>query len=216
MTSIKYDINKYNFQDVIKRWLGWNKALNKIHEQKDYNKIFTRTEDQSTDWHKIYYKKIREDKSFDLLYLNFLNDYIKPRYNENIVFQTIPTFRVHSRNNIAVGEYHKDKTYRNIEWSQKVNEMNYYLPFTNTNEYNTFWVESIEDKKDFRPALINYGECLEWDGSNLTHGNCKNTSDYTRVSIDFRVMPLSRYIPSESGSINTKTKFKIGGYYSIL
>ena len=94
--------------------------------------------------------------------------------------------------------------------------MNYYLPFTNTNKYNTFWVESVEDKNDFKPALINYGECLEWDGSNLTHGNNKNTSDYTRVSIDFRVMPLSRYIPSEYGSINTKTKFKIGGYYSIL
>ena len=50
------------------------------------------------------------------------------------------------------------------------------------------------------------------DGSNLTHGNELNITDKTRVSIDFRVMLASNYIPSEGGSINTKTPFTKGGY----
>jgi hypothetical protein len=216
MNKIFYNKEIYNFASLIKEWFDWTDSLNLIHKQKSYNKIFERAEDQSTEWHKIYYKMVREDKRFDILYFNFIANFIKPRYNERVVFQTIPTFRVHLCDNIAVGEFHKDKNYRDNDWANEVKELNYYLPFTDTNEYNTFWVESVEDKGDYKPALINYGECLEWDGSNLTHGNKKNKSNYTRVSIDFRALPISRYKPSNTGSINTDTKFKIGGYYSII
>ena len=58
-----------------------------------------------------------------------------------------------------------------------------------------------------------YGEIVQWDGSNLTHGNKKNLTNTTRISTDFRVIPMSTYKPSTNGSINTKTQFSIGGYY---
>ncbi len=61
-----------------------------------------------------------------------------------------------------------------------------------------------------------YGNIIQWDGSNLTHGNKINKTGKARVSIDFRVIKYSNYKPSEHGSINTKTKFQIGGYYKIL
>jgi ectoine hydroxylase-related dioxygenase (phytanoyl-CoA dioxygenase family) len=60
-----------------------------------------------------------------------------------------------------------------------------------------------------------YGECIQWDGSNLTHGNEKNVTGKTRVSVDSRVITESNYIPNESGSINTNTPFALGGYYKM-
>ena len=95
-------------------------------------------------------------------------------------------------------------------------EDNFYLPFTNAFDTNTIWAESEEDKGDFAPMNCNYGECIQWDGCNLTHGNKINNTGKARVSIDFRVIRLSNYIPSEHSSINTKAKFQIGEYYRVL
>jgi ectoine hydroxylase-related dioxygenase (phytanoyl-CoA dioxygenase family) len=94
--------------------------------------------------------------------------------------------------------------------------MNFYLPFTKAYGTNTIWVESEEDKKDFSDMKTEYGECIRWDGANLTHGNKQNLTNTTRISVDFRVIPYSRYKPSNHGSINTKTKFEIGGYYKKI
>ncbi len=219
MNRIQYSIKKYDFSSLIEDWFGLSTnetSLCELHRLKKYD-VFSREKDQSSDWHKIFYKKIREDNSFFNIYQSFLRDIIKPRYNgEDIVYQKIPTFRVHLSGNLAVGEYHKDKQYRKKEWAELVGETNYFLPFTDTNESNTIWSESQEDKGDFSPMLLKLGECMEWDGSNLTHGNKINDSDRTRVSVDFRIIPRSRYTDCKSPTINTKTLFVIGQYYEVL
>ena len=215
MHKLQYSTREYDFASIIKDWLDIY-DLEKLHDIKKYE-IFSREQDQSTRWHKVYYDSFRRDATFQDLYESFLKGIIKPRYNgEQIVYQKVPTFRVHLAGNLAVGEYHKDKFYREKEWAELVNEMNYYLPFTNTNENNTIWAESEEDKRDFSPMLLKYGECMEWDGSNLMHGNKVNDSDKTRVSVDFRVMPESTYVDSNHTTINTSVPFSIGGYYEIL
>ena len=119
-------------------------------------------------------------------------------------------------NNIAVGEWHKDKWYRDQAWHEQTHEMNYYLPFTDAYGENTIWAESREDLGDYQPMNCNYGEFIQWDGVNLTHGNKVNSTPHTRISIDFRIMPFSRYKPSTHGSINMNSKFEIGGYYNFL
>lgn len=213
MNKFKYNKKLFTFKSLIKEALNV-RHLDQLHKIQTCNNILTRDKDQSTLWHRLYYTN---NKDFLLLYKLFIQNVIKPLYHgEQIVYQKIPTFRVHLPGNIAVGDWHKDKFYRDQKWSNYVKEQNYYLPFTNTNKYNTFWVESEEDKGDYEPALVNYGEILEWDGANLMHGNKENKSDFTRVSVDFRVIPVSRYIPSTKGSINMETKFAIGGYYDIL
>ncbi len=55
------------------------------------------------------------------------------------------------------------------------------------------------------------------DGANLTHGNKLNQSDVTRVSIDFRVLPLRFYNEHEAQqTITTKTKLALGHYFSLF
>jgi hypothetical protein len=211
MRKIEYSTDIYTFREQLQKVF----RVDDLTTLNDNVEVFTREEDQSTSWHKLYYTWARTEE-FIQLYSNFIVNIIKPLYNEQVVFQTIPTFRVAYPNNIAVGEYHKDKHYRNGEWSAKVKEDNFYLPFTNAFDTNTIWAESEEDKGDFAPMNCNYGECIQWDGCNLTHGNKINNTGKARVSIDFRVIRLSNYIPSEHSSINTKAKFQIGEYYRVL
>lgn len=211
MRKIKYDTNIYTFREQLQNIF----CVDDLTSLNDNVKVFTREEDQSTNWHKLYYSWARTEE-FTQLYSNFILEVIKPLYNEQVVFQSIPTFRVAYPNNIAVGEYHKDKHYRNGEWSATVKEDNFFLPFTNAFDTNTIWAESEEDKGDFAPMNCNYGECIQWDGCNLNHGNKINSTGKARVSIDFRVIQLTNYVPSEYSSINTKVKFQIGEYYRLL
>lgn len=211
MEKINYNINQFSFKSKLEKIF----QISELSNLNDNIEVFTREKDQSTNWHKLFYEWARTDE-FIKLYDKFILEIIKPLYNEQIVYQAIPTFRVAYPNNIAVGEFHKDKYYRNGEWASKVKEDNFYLPFTDAFDTNTIWVESEEDKGDFTPMNCNYGECIQWDGCNLTHGNKINDTGKARVSVDFRIIRYSNYIPSEYSSINTKVKFQIGDYYKTM
>tara|TARA_R100000008_G_C3586769_1_gene173077 strand:+ start:4948 stop:5610 length:663 start_codon:yes stop_codon:yes gene_type:complete len=217
---ITYDIATYQFLDIVEWWFDVEGilpigGLEKLHYQKSYD-LFDRKHDQSTIWHKCFYKKIREDDSFEYHYMAFLEDKIKPRFGEEIVYQKIPTFRVHLPANVSVGEFHKDKYYRDEKWADIVQEINYFVPLTKAYGTNTIWAETEEDLGDYQEIKANYGECVEWSASKLTHGNKQNITRRTRVSFDFRVIPKSRYIESNHLTINTKIPFGIGGYYEVL
>ena len=220
MHKILYDGFLFDFRSVVVEWfedagIFPPGGLDRLHFHKVYD-LFKRENDQSTIWHKCFYDKIREDDTFDRIYMEFLSQHIKPRFNEEIVYQKIPTFRVHLPGNISVGEFHKDKHYRNQDWAEKVQELNYFVPLTGAYGTNTIWAETEEDLGDYKEMRANYGECIEWCASKLTHGNKQNITRNTRVSFDFRVIPRSRYIESNHLTINTKIPFGIGGYYEVL
>jgi hypothetical protein len=207
MKIINYEVNKYDFSEIIKDILEVN-SLDKLHEVRKYD-ILTREKDQSTEWHRRYYDNFPK---FEFLYRKFIVDFMKPYFNnEKIVFQKIPTFRVHLVGNLGVGDFHKDRDY-----NHGVNEINFWMPFTNTFGNNSIWLESAENKFDFHPVRVNYGQILEFDGANLLHGNKINDTNITRVSVDFRILKLSDFKPSENGSINMKSKFDIGGYFDVI
>lgn len=216
MKTINYNTGKYNFKDYIQKALNTD-TLSFIHKNDDfiYNEKFKRENDQSTHYHKLYYEFSRTPE-FTELFKSFIEEVVKPQFGEEVVYQTIPTFRLHFPGNIAVGEYHRDRNYRDEDWASRVKESNFFLPFTDAFGTNTIWVESEEDKEDFSPMEVEYGQIVMWDGTNLLHGNKTNEESTTRVSFDFRVMPMSRYEPSEHGSINTKSKFALGEYYSKI
>jgi len=211
MNKINYDRNRFPFKEKLQHLF----EVDNLQTLNDSIEVLSREKDQSTKYHTLYYNWARTEE-FISMYEEFILNVIKPLYNEQIVYQSIPTFRVAYPNNIAVGEYHKDKWYRDADWAVEVDEDNFFLPFTDAFDTNTIWAESQEDKGDYSPMNCNYGEVIQWDGSNLTHGNKINTTGKARVSIDFRVMKYTNYKPSEQGSINTKTKFQIGGYYKAI
>ena len=211
MKLFNYSTEKYDFKKVLCDWLETD-DLAQLHVEKQYP-LLTREQDMYMHWNQIYYNRWREDSSIKDVYLKFLADVIKPRFGENIIYQELPDIRIHLPNNVAVGNFHKDKTYRDSDWAKKVDELNYFVPLTDAYGTNTVWAETVEDKGDYTPFENTYGDCVEWHGSYLMHGNKINTTSITRVSFDFRVIPESRYFPSEHGSVNMKIPFKIGGFY---
>lgn len=214
MKYITYSTQKFNFADMIAQGLGYSN-LELIHNAPDfeYTEKFERANDQSTHYHQRYYTLARTE-AFQNLYTEFIKEVVKPEFGTEVVYQTIPTFRLHFPGNIAVGEFHRDRNYRDVKWASRVKELNFFLPFTSAYGTNTIWVESSEGLEDFSPIVCDYGQTVMWDGSNLLHGNKTNIEPTTRVSVDFRVMSIDSYEPSTHGSINTKTQFTLGGYYS--
>lgn len=217
MEYINYNTANFSFKELVKKAIK-SDNLAFIHKNKDfaYFKKFERKNDQSTHYHKKFYEFART-KEFMVLYYEFIEKVIKPTFKSTeIVFQKIPTFRLHFPGNLAVGEFHRDRNYRDKSWSKHVQEYNFFLPVTEAYDTNTIWLESEEGKEDFFPMNTEYGKVVKWDGSNLLHGNKTNEESTTRISFDFRVMPIDRYIPSNKGSINTNTKFMIGDYYDRI
>tara|TARA_B100000787_G_scaffold30955_1_gene20810 strand:- start:2497 stop:3147 length:651 start_codon:yes stop_codon:yes gene_type:complete len=216
MNKYNYLIENFPFRDLLIKHLDVS-SLNFIHREKDFNydDKFERQNDQSTHYHKKFYELARTP-DFLNMYNSFIREVVKPIFGEEVVYQKIPTFRLHFPGNIAVGEYHRDRNYRDPEWAKRVKEFNFFLPLTDAYDSNTIWVESKEGKEDFSPMNSEYGQVIKWDGSNLLHGNKLNEETTTRVSFDFRVMPLSRYEPSVNGSINTGTLFSLGEYYDKI
>jgi len=206
--KLRYDTSLYPFREVIKSSLKTN-TLENLHEVEKYDTL-VREKDQSTTWHKRFY---RDDlNKFQTLYNTFIRNFIKYEFElDEIIYQKIPTFRVHLKNNQAVGEWHRDRDY-----NHGTSEINIWLPFTDAYNTNTIWIESEEDKKDFKPYNVSYGEVLVFNGANLLHGNKTNIEHDTRVSVDFRIVNPTEFIPSTKGSINTNTSFDVGGYFQKI
>lgn len=218
MRKINYEINKYQFKEIISKLLECNN-LSKIHQEKNFEEFIKESINdthkfQQSEYHQKYYQNFSLIKP---IYEDLLLNIIKPLYNgEKIIYQSIPTFRLHFPNGLSVGMFHKDKDLRDYDWHESIKEDNYYLPFTKAYESNTIWYETEEDKGDYTPMNCEYGELVQWDGTNLKHGNKINTTDDTRISIDFRVTTETYFHNNSKKSKNAKTVFTIGGYYNII
>ena len=205
--KLQYDTKKFPFKEIVEKILGVSNLYD-LHKLKDYA-FFSREMDQSTDWHKLYYSKFKDE--FHQTYMELVKELSQAFGYESIIYQKIPTFRTQLVNNLAVGEWHRDRAY-----NHGTSEVNFWMPFTDTNEQNSIWMESAEGKEDFMPYTVKYGEILVFSGANLMHGNKTNTSDSTRVSVDFRLIDPSKFIPSNAGSINMNSSFDLGGYFEKL
>jgi len=211
--KIQYDTKKFPFKEILIKILG-EESLETLHQKNklDFFILHPTTQeplDQKTPWHDLFYQKFQNE--FQKLYLEFIN-HLKDNFDLNaVIYQKVPTFRIHQVGNLGVAEWHKDKKY-----NHGTTELNFWLPFTDTHSTNTIWLESKEDKEDFMPYDVKYGEILVFSGANLTHGNKINETNETRVSMDFRLVEIEKFSPSETGSINTKLKFDIGGYFEKM
>src|SRR5947209_1765182 len=110
-TLLDYDVERYPFPVVIQGYLGTDR-LEVIHKGADYE-LFTRESDQSTEFHRRFYDGL--DRDFENIYRRFLEEVVRPFIGEDLVFQRIPTFRVHLPDNVAVGEFHRDRDYSHGE-----------------------------------------------------------------------------------------------------
>ncbi len=199
----EYDSQCYPFAQEVARLLGVE-DLSSLHEDCSYERLKVGT-DQQTTWHRRFYTGFEE---LQPLFRRFVREQLRPLFGEALVYQRVPTLRVHLPGNVGVGEFHEDGKYNHPD-----GELNFLLPLTEAVETSTVWIESAVGRRDYRPVNLQYGELFAFDGRNYRHGNLPNETGKTRVSFDFRIVPFSRYRPAEAATINTGLRFALGGYY---
>ena len=134
--------------------------------------------------------------------------------NEPFHYQKWPSFRVHIPSDQAIHTWHCDGDPLH---KHPPGEINFFLPLTKCYGTNTIWVESEPWKLDFKPIELDYGEYHMFNGNQCLHGNKPNKTNLTRVSFDFRIMPVSKYDPTWNvDSPTSHTKFIVGEYYKEL
>jgi hypothetical protein len=210
MEKFNYDTNNYDFAKEIQKLYNITN-LDEIHSEwvdsTEYGVLDDVKTDQKTVYHKHFYDNVSTTEWYSI-YRRFIKEVVVDIVGEPIYFQKIPTFRVQQPNNLAVAAYHKDSDY-----SHSVHERNFFLPLTNAVGNNTVWVESEEGKEDYSPMEAKYGEFWYWNGATLKHGNKINDTGKARISVDFRIIPISKYVDEGKESITNKTKMVLGKYW---
>ena len=220
MKKYKYNTDKYRFRELVSELFQVD-DLEKIHEDKsdwvrdEYKKLNVHNEN-TTDFNEIFYKRLNDNwtelyKSYD----DFIHTEIVPIFNEKFHYQYLPSFRVHlPYENQAIHTWHSDSDQLH---KHPKGEINIWLPLTKCYGTNTMWIESEPFKLDFKPLEGDYGNFWTNEGNVCMHGNKPNLTNITRISFDFRIIPLSKYDPNFKESSNDKlNKFLLGGYYKEL
>lgn len=202
--QMRYSTDTYDFRGNVEAILGMD--LEKLHCSLGNIALRTRPTDQKTVAHSMFYERF-DDEVRDT-YERFIRRMVQPLFAEDVVYQRVPTFRVHLPDNLAVGEYHRDSDYGHVPEA-----VTFWLPVTDAFDTNTVHVE-MDGKR--RPVPVPYGNVLIFDSVGLPHGNEINTTGLSRVSMDFRVIPASQFVPSDNESLNTHLKMEVGGYYEQL
>jgi hypothetical protein len=200
---IHYSQNRYPFAELMRHHLGVG-PLELLHLVWPLAPL-TKSTEQKTALHQRMYAIGDEFKS---VYRRFVVDVIQPFVGERVVLQCIPNFRFQMPNSAAVTSWHRDKDTGHGE-----RELNIWVPLTAVCSRNCVWLESSPGLEDYLPAVVPEGCALVFDGANLRHGNVVNTSSFTRVSFDFRVIKESEYEDRAQTSVNLGKRFAVGEYF---
>lgn len=209
MSVIKYSQQGYPFCRVVGDMLNCYNLMLLHEKQKEQYAVCLPGKDQSTEFHNTFYSKCK-DSEFLGLYYRFISYIYQHIFNDdNFLFQKIPTFRVQLPNNKAVGGVsHRDRDY-----NHSPKEINVLVALTPMIGSSSLFVESQDGLRDFSLVTLNPGECLVFDGANLEHGNLINTTGWTRVSFDFRLIHRRDYSPDDRVSVAHGVRFIEGEYY---
>ena len=165
--------------------------------------------DSSSLLHKIYYANFL--RSFSDLYLDLLAN-IKEVLDEPFYFQQIPCIRFGLPETTWLTSFHKDSDYNHPS-----HEININFAITDSFASAALQIESSPGSGEFIPLVQNAGSLTFINHIHCLHGSIPNKENHTMISMDFRIVPVSKSIDafSDNESILTSSKFKPGSYFSV-
>ena len=187
---LRYDSKRYPFQEILEELIGSEElALLRAdlpgEEALSSNSLYKNME-QSAHFRRLYDNLDARGERFYTTYRQFVEEQIRPQFNEPIYYQARPSHRILFRDTPGVSRFHRDRDY-----GHSTHEINYWVVQTPAFANNTIWIESAEGLEDFQPYELQPGEYLRFHGADLMHGAQLNDTDRTRVSFDFRVIAES-------------------------
>ena len=205
---------------------------NKLNEgeKKFYDipiQIFGKT-DRKSPFVKYFYELIDIDYTILYEYLRFIKKNIKPLYpkEQYLVIQKTPNIRFHLPGYSNIGSRETDKSNDIIgvhydgEFGHPDKEINVILPITEMFDTNSIYYESEPnsnlDYDKYNNLRLKENEFFMGYFNKCNHYNKINKTNITRVSLDFRIIPYSKYKDNNKISATSKIKFEIGEYYMLI
>lgn len=201
LNKLTYSTDDYDFRSIICDYLNLYQLDNIFVDQK-----ITKENNQSTEYHKRFYNSLDNDNRLKSLYDDFISNVIKNLFDEEIIYQVTPTFRLQAIDNVSVFAFHKD-----TEYGHSDKTINFFLPITKCYDTNALWVES---GSSFEPMECDYGDLITFDAVNLLHGNKVNKTGKSRISLDFRVLKMIDYCETSKQTLSKNKRLILGDYYT--
>ncbi len=215
LQKLSFDKSKYDFVSIVSKLFDCE--LNDIHNWTDTKYDFFGPDmlgkDTHTEFHKAFYSKLDSGwEELTELYNKFASEVILPYLGlEEAMLQVYPNFRVQLPDNVAVVVEHYDSDSKHHHPN---GEINFIVALTDMFDTNTIWTEKDCRFRNFVPLEQKAGECTSFGGNTHKHFNKINKTGVSRVSFDFRILPLNYYNPNTSlESVTKKQKYVEGGYY---
>lgn len=213
-----YDVALYPFGDEIAKIFGVDQCDLRIVHLKRRDLLpdgpLARSTETLTNFHDLLLRDIAlaDGSAVRGVYRRFISDVISPLFDGDFVYQTFPTFRLQFPGDMAIHEWHydSDPSHSHPDW-----EINFQIPLTEMRGSVATWIESVPGLRDFAPMEMRVGEFAIFDGNRCLHGNRSNATELTRASLDFRVLPLGRYMAQSAAGMSATAgkRFVVGEYY---
>lgn len=160
---------------------------------------------ERTDFHAQLYAI---GEPFHAMYRAFVKD-LFGRDTAGLLYQTVPSFRVHLPGNVATGNFHRDS-----DFGHSPESLNYLVALTPMANSSSVWVEGYGADGTLSPVSLQVGQYLRFHAAKLLHGSYPNETGRARVSFDFRVLPKAAYKPTAARSAQLGVSLTLGEYYS--
>jgi hypothetical protein len=223
LTKYTYDLKQYPFHRLGQSIFEFNQSLEAIHVLLKDNTQVSFKNDTKTLFQDIFYKSSLYPTFCDVYYTFVKNELFKIFPNEtSLVVQKDPCFRVCPCENTALGLKETDTAdmiglHCDADYNHPASEYNFILAITELWDSNSVYIESEPQKGDFAPLQLARNQYAMFNGNKCRHYNRTNISGQSRVSIDFRIIPFSKYDGSyEKVSVHGQRKFTIGDYFILL
>lgn len=219
-----YDLYKYNFHHKVQQIFNdFPTSLEVLHQFNSMSARVAFETDTHTPFQKHFYGSNLYTDFRDTYYSFVLHEISKLFPDEEyLVVQKDPQFRVHVPNNTALGSKPEDTNamvglHCDSDYNHPPEEINYIIPITDMWETNSVFIESHPNKGDFAPIKLYRNQFIQFWGNKLRHCNKINTTGLTRVSLDIRIIPYSKYNDTyDRQSIHGNRVFRIDDYYIKL
>ncbi len=208
-----YDKNKYDFRPFVKECFQYEN-LNEIHKLGNEYQVFDEFGPDTQTWyHKKFYKYLKENgTNMQNTYDELIKDVILPYLNlSEALVQQFPSFRIQLPNNVAVAKKHTDNSL-----GHPYGEINFTYTITDMFDTNSIFIESFPKSNEFVKISASANNNISFNANQCIHYNELNITGKTRMSMDYRILPIE-FIPNqETFSHSTKTKFVNGEYYKYF
>lgn len=234
-----------NFIPMLKQYFkkvfNFSCELNSIHELLNSNKLTNEEKayhsiiqeigvnDRNSIFIKNFHQFIDSNSSFNDIYIEFIKTYIKPLFpkEDKLVIQKTPNLRISFPNSTAIGKNEKKDPNTNIiglhcdaDFGHHCEEVNFIIPITEMMDTNSIYYEPLENSEikyeDYENLKLSENEFFMVKFNKLKHFNKINKTNKTRISLDLRIIPYSKYIENELFFKNTKFDWKSNDYYCVL